>query len=84
MIQDAEKDGVARLAKEMGIFHFRRFMYEKNDFDKKFLESFLGRSYSDIQKVIQEMQLLHLFIQMEVKKKQLASVLMWHQQAQAI
>ena len=27
---------------------------EKNDFDKKFLESFLGRSYSDIQKVIQE------------------------------
>ena len=27
---------------------------EKNDFDKKFVESFLGRSYSEIQKVIQE------------------------------
>lgn len=27
---------------------------EKNDFDKNFLESFLGRSYSEIQKVIQE------------------------------
>lgn len=27
---------------------------EKNDFDKKFLESFLGTSYSEIQKVIQE------------------------------
>ncbi len=27
---------------------------EKNDFDKKFLESFLGRSYLEIQKIIQE------------------------------